>query len=526
MFADLASSKISSEIVTDIAVVGSGPAGIALSRQLASFGRTVSLFESGDTDYSAAAQELNDGIDVRGRNNYLGSCRIRAFGGTSFHWGGWCRPLDRIDFQKRDWIAHSGWPIDHDTLAAHYSAACRICDLDADTFDLASWSGRRAQSAFPLPPERFVSSYFQLSKPTRFGEKFRDELAKSERIKVYVNATVRSIELHPDGRSCDRLILMHPDGSQVPVRARRFVIACGGIENARLLLLSNSVMAAGIGNDRDLVGRYFMDHPAFTSGRLAATDGDLQVGLYEHESAQRVRGFATLVPSDELCAALQIPRFNVELLPELDSTRKNLGKLKGSYWSIADSIKKGNFVDEIQPNLSRFMSIITDGSKYAIGEILHSKPKVGQADLRNHLETSPNPDSRVTLDRDGKDRFGLAQARLDWRVAPADFRGWTRGLRRLAEDIGAAGIGRVKLEQDEMSDFNALDYETSYHQIGTTRMHDTAAAGVVDRDCRVHGLDNLYIAGSSVFPTCGHANPTLTIVALSLRLADHLRERG
>ena len=471
--------------------------------------------------YADNAQELNQGVDVRGRSKYLEKSRIRAFGGTSFHWGGWCRPLDPVDFQVREWIKYSGWPITFNDVRKYYPPACEICSLAAPTFDLDFWVKRRDQAPFPLRNSDFVSSYFQLSPPTRFGQSFRDELSKSKRIQIYLNATVRSVELHRDGGTCDRLIVMHPDGSSIAVKARYFVLACGGIENARLLLVSTSTMPRGIGNDHDLVGRFFMDHPTFTSGKFAAAGRNLQAGLYVHFSVPNDRGFGTLVPADELCASLKIQRYSVELLCQFEGVAKSLYDLKTNYWSLTWGIKKRAF-EEMGANLSRFMNILSSGSRYAIGKALGQGSIFTGADLRNHLETSPNPDSRVTLDRDKKDRYGLPQARLDWRIADTDFQNWARGQRRLAEAIGAAGMGRMKLDQDEFFDWKSLRYESAPHHIGTTRMHESPTLGVVDANCKVHGVDNLYVAGSSVFPTSGHANPTLTIVALALRLANRI----
>ncbi len=524
MFVHMASAPPTQTIETDIAIVGSGPAGISLSQRLAKDGRTVAIFESGGLVYSDETQQLNEGVDARGRNQLL-NYRIRAFGGTSFTWAGWCRPLDRVDFDERDWIRFSGWPITYDEIEKYYESACEICDLSSATFDLESWEERRNQAPLQLTKTDFATSYFQLSPPTRFGEKYRDEFTKSERIRVYLNATVRSVELDRYGRTCDRLMVMRPDGGSVTVKARRFVLACGGIENARLLLVSTSVAPHGVGNDRDLVGRFFMDHPAFNSGKLVAAGRNLQAGLYIYDSVPQIRGFGTLVPTDTLCSSLKIQRFNLELVPEFEGTGQSFSELKQNYWPLGWSVKKGRFFEEFQTNLSRFMNMLSSGSKYAAGKALGGGKVFTGADLRTHLEVSPNPDSRITLDPDRKDRYGLPQARLDWRIADTDFKNLVRGQRRFAEAVGAAGIGRVRLDHHEHFAWKSLQYEAGFHHIGTTRMHESRNLGVVDANCKVHGIDNLYITGSSVFPTSGHANPTLTIVALALRLADHIGQQ-
>ena len=525
MFIDLAGEKVGAVLNTDVAVVGSGPAGLSLARRLAAHGREVLLLESGALSPSDAAQELNSGEEAAGRDHYLRFGRIRAFGGTSFHWGGWCAPLDPIDLEPRGWIERSGWPIRAADLAPYYAEAAAICDLDGAHFDTERWAAQREQPALRWKHETFATSYFQLSPPTRFGQKYRAEIRASARITALLNATVTGIGLEPAGASCTELAVAAPDGKAFEVRARSHVLACGGIENARLLLVSNDVQRGGVGNGSDLVGRFFMDHPEFTSGALIPADPALNVDLYVADSHSRLRGFGAITPTRGLMSKLGTVNFSVELMPRYEGLGDSAKALKQDYWTIAQSAERGELLDRFGANLSTFFSMLGNGAAHGWSKLASRERRLTQAGLRHHLEASPNPDSRVTLSAGRKDRFGRPLARLDWRIHRGDIDGWLRGQRALAMALGESGLGRLRLDFDSTPALAELGIQPSWHHMGTTRMHPDAKRGVVDAQCRVHGISNLYVAGSSVFPTGGHANPTLTIVALALRLGDHLSRK-
>jgi choline dehydrogenase-like flavoprotein len=138
-------------------------------------------------------------------------------------------------------------------------------------------------------------------------------------------------------------------------------------------------------------------------------------------------------------------------------------------------------------------------------------------------EQTPNPDSRVTL-ADDTDPLGLRRVRLNWRLTEQERRSFIANIRALGRELAAAGIGRLRPLLPDDGLWEKVVGGGSHH-MGTTRISDDPKRGVVDRDCRVHGIDNLYVAGSSVFVTSGSANPTLNILALAYRLVDHLKEQ-
>jgi choline dehydrogenase-like flavoprotein len=525
VFVDLLNDRVGATMRTDVAIVGSGPAGLSLARRLEAHGHDVLLIESGSMSYSDAAQDLNNGEDAAGRDHYARGTRIRAFGGTTFHWAGWCAALDPTDFEQRSWIAHSGWPISAADLAPYYAEATEICDLDGRHFVADKWAAQREQPVLRWKDEEFATSYFQLSPPTRFGPKYRDAIRASTRITALLNATVTGVHLEPNGRSCKGLAVRGPDGNLFQVQAHKYAVACGGIENARLLLISNDVHRNGVGNASDLVGRFFMDHPAFRSGAMLPTDPKLNVDLYIYDSHSKLRGFGTITPTRALMKKLGSVHFNIELMPQFEGLGNSSNAFKQDYWTLAQRAKRGELIDKFGSNVATFFSMLGNGASHTWSKLLNRDRRLAHVYLRHHLESSPNPDSRVTLSKDKKDRFGHPVPRLDWRINRSDFDGWLRCQQALALAFGKSDLGRMRLDFDSSKPIEALDIEPPWHHVGTTRMHSDPKHGVVDPNCRVHGVSNLYIVGNSVFPTSGHANPTLTTVALALRLGDHLARK-
>src|SRR2546422_1471459 len=210
MFIDLGKERPGGPLKTDIAVVGSGPAGLTIARRLQSLGRDALLLASGTCGYTKRAQTLNDGDDALGRTSYLRTSRVRAFGGTSFHWVGWCAPLDPVDFAERAWIKHSGWPISKADLTSCYAAASEICELDKLGFEVERWAKLRKQQPLSWNGDEFSTAYFQLSPPTRFGKKYRPEVEASRKITAVLNATGAGVRLESNGGSCKGLFRPRP----------------------------------------------------------------------------------------------------------------------------------------------------------------------------------------------------------------------------------------------------------------------------------------------------------------------------
>ena len=247
----------------DICIVGAGAAGITLARHHIGRRTSVLLIESGDFDPNEDTQALYGGTVSQGLFD-LELSRLRYFGGSTNHWGGVCRPLDADDFQVRDWVPHSGWPITLADLQPYYARACEIVELSSKQWDNKSWQDKLA-GFFRLPfmGERIAGAVFQLSPPTHFGEVYRDALAGASNVRTLLNANVVDIATDPNAARVTGLQLACLNGPRFKVEARVYVLAAGAVENPRLLLNANNVQAPGLGNGRDLVGRFYMNHPGF-----------------------------------------------------------------------------------------------------------------------------------------------------------------------------------------------------------------------------------------------------------------------
>ena len=261
MFIDARKLPQDSCLSADLAIIGAGPAGITLARSMIGGPTRVCLLEAGGTALDGPTQALYEGKNV-GIECPLAGSRLRYFGGSSNHWGGLCRTLHRIDLERRDWLPDSGWPFAFDELQRYYDAASAIVEVSPARFsDRVYWQEKTGEHLREMPSGRMDLAFIQFSPPTRFGQRYGEELKAAPNIDVLLNANVTNIGANQDGQSVQRLDIATLNGLRHRVDAKAFVLATGGLENPRLLLLSNAVLPAGLGNQHDLVGRYFMEHP-------------------------------------------------------------------------------------------------------------------------------------------------------------------------------------------------------------------------------------------------------------------------
>ena len=499
MLVDSRTLEPGGELSCEVCIVGGGAAGITLALALAAHDVDVCLLESGGLAADARTQELYRGPTEGPAgpiDSYLSVSRVRYLGGSTNHWEGWCRPLDAIDFEARPWVPASGWPIGEADLAPHYERAAEI--LEIEPFDDARDAA--AAGILPLDPARVVTRAYHFSPPVRFGVKFRAELESATSVRVLLHANATRLRANEAVTRVQRVEAATLDGPRFALAARHVVLAAGGVENARLLLLSDDEQEGGLGNGRGLVGRYFMEHPHISdAGRVVLTDPGRDHGFYQVALALGVRGGRVAL---------------LHIAPQLQRER---GLLNVALL----------FRDHHRQGLSARMDHIGHAAyrldRLGRHEVRPHEPSPYFAPIEVRLEQAPNPESRVTLAPD-TDELGLRRARLAWRTLALDAETIMRALEVLALELGRASQGRIRIMHDPEQPWRFV-YGASHH-MGTTRMAAAESAGVVDRDCRVFGLDNLYIAGSSVFPTVGVANPTFTIVALTLRLAEHLAAKA
>jgi choline dehydrogenase-like flavoprotein len=523
MLRDARELEAGAVIECDLCVVGAGAAGITIARALAGTGIRVCLVESGGLEFEEQVQDLFKGQNVGLPYFDLDICRLRMFGGTTNHWEGRCRPFDAIDFEARDWVPHSGWPIMLADLAPFYRQAQEICQLGPFEYRGEDWL-LEGETLVPFAPDRVESLVWQYSPPTRFGEVYRTELERADNLDVLLHASAVEIEAGEGLSQVSALRLSTLESKRFVVHARSYVLACGGLENPRLLLASNRQARDGLGNGHGVVGRYFMEHPHIVAARaLVADPAFLAFYDYNLRLAPR-RGHSVLG-----CMHLSEQTQHAEGLLNYDAsvTADNIGDSGyAALRRIWNSVERGASPDDLIGDLKTTLFDIDDTFAGLLGRfgVRDYQPAAGSFRLWSFAEQAPNPDSRVLLDGE-RDALGMPRIRLDWRLTDLDRRSLLRTHEALAKEFGRTGLGRIQIEawlQDDKAGWSD-ELSGGYHPMGTTRMADDPRRGVVDRHCRVHGLTNLYVAGSSVFPTGGSANPTLTIVALALRLAEHLK---
>jgi choline dehydrogenase-like flavoprotein len=503
------------EIEADVCIVGAGPSGVALAGELLGSGIRVCVLENGGTRESWRTQFLLGGESVGYPYPRLVVSAVSAFGGSSHRWGPYwhARPLDAIDFEAREAISHSGWPFARDHLVPYYERAERYFGLSPFDYQ-ATTRDTDASRRLPVRPDRLVTDELQHGDIVYARE--YDRLAAAPDVKVVLRAHVAELigDVRVSGRIGGVRALTAP-GRSVSVNARLTVLAAGGIGNARLLLLGNADHPSGIGNQHDLVGRYFMEHPALRSGVVVPTDPRLlrRSDLFAAFGQAGVSAVPIFALSEELLRekGLQNTYFMLEPKPRAYAAAGVRAVL-----TLHAAIRTQPLTRKFPGRVARAVAAAP-----AVARVLRARGAEPDLFLVTiQAEQAPNPQSRVTLS-EKRNRLGIRNARLDWRILASDTVSIRRAQEFLAAELETAKLGRMHdLLGDERP--SAL-IGGLYHHLGTTRMHADPHHGVVDPSCRVHGVSDLYVTGGSVFPTSGAANPTLTIVALALRLADEVK---
>lgn len=480
-------------IRSSVCIIGSGAAGITLALDLSRSGVGVTLLEAGDRQFDPQAQLVYEGKIV-GRPYYdLTRTRLRRFGGTTNHWTGWCRPFEPIDFEERDWVRWSGWPFGMEEMEPYYKEAHLLCELTSSNYGFQHWSSLLEVDELPIGDWLFSSSVLQQSAPTRFGHRYENELLETQNVDIYLHANVVNLETNSSGTAVERIHVRDDMGASAVVEADVVVLAMGGMENPRLLLASQQSGADKFGNAHDLVGRFFSDHPhvklgTVTTSPLASVDA--------YTGAQETSSGAIIIP----------------ILILQEDVQEGLSLLNGSI----------QLNDPAQESLHELAAKGTSEAVRALLEDMQDIQWRRELDVTVVSEQAPNPHSRLTLTRE-RDRFGVPRIALDWRLMEMDWTSIRKMTELVGHQFGGSGLGRLHSRANAPERWSV---NGGHHHMGTTRMHPNHRQGVVDENCRVHGMRNLFVAGSSVFPTFGFANPTLTIVALALRLGAYLRGAG
>lgn len=482
----------------DVCICGSGAAGITLAAYVGKH-LNVALLEGGGRKPTPESMQVYNG-EIVGRSYFnLMVTRLRYFGGTTNHWTGWSLPLDPHDFKSNPAVDHSGWPINIEDLDPYLEETKKILDIPQVTKQLANESDRMIDQ-IAGPGSDFRNIEFMWSAPTRFAEKYEREISESPNITCFLNTNVTDIGLSENLDAVSGLEVHDWKGRTFTVNAGRYVLATGGIENARLLLASNGQLEHGIGNERGLVGRFFTEHPHHNLGNLLFDDPMRDALDRQPFSSGGGRKF--YAPTTEMMRRERIMN----------------GALRVEPWDSS--------VDGFMKSAVKGVACNFEWSISAVQRMTGNHMACAHGQVRGGFEQALNPYSRITLG-DDVDQFGMPRVKLDWKLQEIDRRSMRQLALRFGEAMAAKDIGRLQIhdwllaDEAEVPGFE-MDEVAGHHHMCTTRMAETPRDGVVDRDQRVFGIDNLYVAGASIFGTGGHANPTFTIVQTSLRLADHL----
>ena len=495
----------------DICIIGAGAAGITMAMELINSSYKVILLEGGGFEYDDKVQELYNG-KLLGHPYYpMKASRLHYFGGSTGHWGGMCSTFDDIDFKKRDWVENSGWPIKREDIAQYYPQAESILDLGYHNWDAKFFLDQDPSCiSFPFDEKVIWSKMWQFSPPTRFGKKYKDAIVEAKNIHLYTYANVVDMDATENVAAIKQVTVKNYAGKQHTVKATYFIFACCAIQNARMLLAFNKQAPKGLGNDNDLVGRYFMEHVEIKSGELWLNHID-PLKFYQLNMGTKYRAELAISPQKQ--EEFKVLNATVSLMP-LEMSNKSIPAVK--LYSNDDPRKSLD-------TLIKYSSL----DKRNFLQRMFSKSIFQSYGLFTRAEQIPNPLSRVVLSEE-KDELGVPRANLNWALSPIDKKTVLAINQLIGQQVGAAGIGRVKLK-DWLADksIDSLPDYTSggWHHIGTTRMSDDPKKGVVDANCKVFNINNLYMAGSSCYPTGGAVNPTLTAVAISLRLINHIKDR-
>lgn len=532
MFIDTRRVEQGAVVETAVCIIGGGVAGITLAMELDKKGIEVCLLESGGFNPDDDTRDLYRGEDVgEWRYNFADGSRSRFLGGSSNCWGGWCRPLDPWDFEKRDWIAHSGWPFGLNELLPYYERTHALLKLGPNNFDPEFWErsiNRPDVRRIPLVTGKVRDTISQFSPPARFGKLYRDTLKRSQRVRVFLYANATNIDTDHSGQIVSHIDVATLSGRRIKVSAKTYVLATGGIENARLLLASNKVQRAGIGNANDLVGRFFMDHPRLFSGNIKFarqwSRNKLSDVKYHYMNAA--------VAAHGTCIAHQFA-----LTPETLQEERLLNARvwfssvfpgEGSEGAQAlfrckqALLKKEQAGWKFSNDLMTMLAHPLDTMAYGYTRLFQPRWLIQGVKFQLIVEPEPDPNSRVMLSPSQRDQLGMNRVRVDWRLTSKVQRTFDRTLEILADDMRRSGVAEVELDPPIEGKKWPADLEGTWHHMGTTRMHDSPKYGVVDRNCKVHGMANLYVAGSSVFPTAGANFPTITLAALAFRMAEQI----
>lgn len=520
MIVDLDDYENNATIATDICIVGAGVAGLTIAREFLDSGVNVLIVESGGKRDESRTQRLYESDVVGLPHEGIHNGRFRIFGGSSTRWGAQLMTFESLDFSERMHVGCSAWPISHQTVREHYRRAEAVLAVNALSYEEDLWADFEVEPLeFNRRQLKYRFSKWAGFKNRNFAKSIGADCVSSRNVTVLLHANLTEIMPYRNGTSVSHLKVRSLSGREARIEAKRYVICCGAIETARLLLASNSVMPGGVGNDRDMVGRYFQDHISVRVARL--------------DPAERSRFTATF---DPFVRAGTMHSCKLVMTEEAQREKRCLnvmGHIVYGFTEESGLYELRKILRAIQSKRNpipsplgawRILRYSSDIFRMVFGQFLARRrlsPKLAKCHLDIECEQAPSRDSRVTLSAE-KDELGLPKTVLDWRISDLEKHSVQEYTKLFRNEWERMGLGKARWEE---SPFDGGDEwmkicRDTYHHAGTTRMGSSPGYGVVDENLKVHGFDNLYIGSTSVFPSSSCANPTLTMMALCIRLAD------
>jgi choline dehydrogenase-like flavoprotein len=479
----------------------------------------------------------------------LTATRARALGGGSRLWPGWCRPLDPIDFTGRPWVPDTGWPISFEQMLPFYREAASVCQLATTEWDDDDVDTTRLPALYrpPFVGGDIETAIWHGSPPTRFGTEYRRQLTEAPTVTVLLHSTAVQIACNRQTRAATGVQIATLGGNRFSVTARATVLAAGALETTRLLLASQGRTDAGLGNEHGLVGRYFMEHPHLVTAKVAlfprpATNRSELPAIDRGITGARAR-LNLQRPAGRMKIAYTIgaARQQAEQLLNFSTHFQTVGPVDRGESDAYEAFKLvvGNLRAPRELAGQLFTGSMPDGTGRVIRRLIRGTPEIislivnealrrpRELALYSQTEQAPNPDSRVTIDPLHRDELGLPRIRVDWRLSRIDKESIIKAHRILGEHLERVGLGRLVPEPAFRTDSPdwGPNLRGGHHHLGTARAAIDPRHGVVDADGQVHTVPDLYISDSAVFPSGGYANPLLTIIAWTLRLADTIGRR-
>lgn len=495
----------------DLCIVGAGPIGLAIAASFLDGPMRVLVLESGGEEPAEAIAALNEGDVVGGPFDGLEQGRARAFGGTTWLWAGQCMPLDPEALEPRSWVPGSGWPLDASDIAAEMPSAAAFLGLPADAFDERPWT-ERGIPAPELDPDVLAMQAAAFTPDLRIGPRLIGAFRRSQAVTTLLDATVTGLGFSAAGDAVEEARIADLGGARGTVRARSFVLCCGGIENARLLLVSGALAGR-----LEATGRYFQDHPIAEAAALEPLDRGALLDQFARITRTGQRRLRQLALSPRRQAEREVLGANARVVWEPHTGMSAVRRIRSGGGTAGRAVADAGRVAADLPGLA--------ASGMRRGRGLSSAPRSGNVSLVVSTEQAPDAESRVTLGTE-PDPLGVPRTAVDWRPGEPERRTMAAMAEAAGAELARLGLARAR-PASWLGDATAWRERIgdSAHHMGTTRMSAAPADGVVDENCGVHGVSNLFVAGTSVFPASGAANPTLPAIALALRLARRL-ERG